>query len=184
MAIYIDTVLEQEDLGEDTVRFFIWSVWNFFKNTSDLEPEIGTPYLFQDFKHSDYTGIIGVSGSQKGAVYVSMEKEMLDKIMYFSYPNIFNNNVAEAALEDMRVDYSGEIANIISGNVRNYLGEQFLISVPVVITAPETEMHVNTGVKGIIFPVKWNNSSCHIVLCLEKNDSSVEHDLSLIEREA
>ena len=168
----IDQIIEREDLGEDTVRFFVWSVWSFFKNTSGADPEIGTPYLFDKFKHSDYTGVIGVSGSQKGAVYVTMEKGLLEKAIAFQYPDVINGNFNDADLEEMRVDYAGEIANIISGNARNYLGRQFLISVPVVVTAPDTQMHIDNCTKGIIFPVHWNNTSCHIILCLEKNENN------------
>lgn len=169
MSTDIDQIIEREDLGEDTVRFFVWSVWSFFKNTSSIDPEIGTPYLFNEFKHNDYTGIIGVSGSQKGAVYVSMEKDLLNKVLSFSYPDVVTGKFSDDDFEEMRVDYAGEMANIISGNARNYLGEQFLISVPVVVTAPDTQMHVDTGSTGIVFPVKWNDSSCHIILCLEEN---------------
>lgn len=181
MSIDIDQIIEREDLGEDTVRFFVWSVWSFFKSTSGIDPEIGTPYLFDNFKHSDYTGIIGVSGSQKGAVYVSMQKALLDKTISISYPEVASGNFTSEDLENMRVDYAGEITNIISGNARNYLGNQFLISVPVVVTAPKTQMHINNGSKGIIFPVKWNDSSCHIVLCLEKNDVGNEIDIEELE---
>lgn len=181
MSIDINQIIEREDLGEDTVRFFVWSVWSFFKNTSGIDPEVGTPYLFDGFKHSDYTGIIGISGSQKGAVYVSMESDLLDKTISFPYPEVVNGNFTDEDFEDMRVDYAGEITNIISGNARNYLGNQFLISVPVVVTAPGTQMHIDHGSKGIIFPVKWNDSTCHIILCLEKNDLSNNVELENLE---
>ena len=174
-------IIDREDLGEDTVRFFVWSVWSFFKNTSGIDPEIGTPYLFDGFKHSDYTGIIGVSGSQKGAVYVTMEKDLLEKAISYPYPDVVSGNFSENDMEEMRIDYTGEIANIISGNARNYLGGQFLISVPVVITAPDTQMHIDNGSKGIIFPVHWNDSCCYIVLCLEKNETDNSSETSDLE---
>ncbi len=158
-----------ETVDEDTIRFFVWSVWNFFKTTTGIEPEIGAPYLFGNFKHNDYTGIIGVSGSQKGAVYFTMSKKLLDDILTVNYPSLKAQNIPEKELDHMRADYSGEMANIISGNVRNYLGEQFLISVPVTIAAPKSEMRLSNGVLGIIFPIKWSDNQCHLVLSLENN---------------
>ena len=77
----------------------------------------------------------------------------------------------------MRVDYAGEMTNIVSGNVRNYLGEQFLISVPVVVTAKATAMRMTQSTQGIIFPVNWNGYRCHLILSLEQNQQTTEHEL-------
>ena len=156
-------------IDEDTVRFFVWSVWNFFKTSTEIEPEVGAPYLFDNFEHNDFTGIIGVSGSQKGAVYFTMGRDLLNKILEINYPELGEEDYDDEALQEMCMDYSGEMANIVSGNVRNYLGERFLISVPVVVTAPKTKMRMQEGMQGIVFPIKWSDTHCHLVLCLEKN---------------
>jgi len=161
--------LKQEIFDEDTVRFFIWSVWNFFKQSTDDEAEVGTPYLFDDFEHEDYTGIIGVSGNQKGAVYFTMCRQLLDEVLSTQYPEIYSEDKSEEELELMRLDYSGEMANIVSGNVRNYLGEHFLISVPVVVTAPRTRITIPKRTAGLVFPVNWRGFRCHLVLSLEAN---------------
>lgn len=165
-------------IDEDTVRFFVWSVRNFFITSTSIEPEVGAPYLFENFKHNDYTGIIGVSGSQKGAVYFTMGKQILADILAINYPEIKSGEVSEEELEEMRMDYAGEMANIVSGNVRNYLGEHFLISVPVVVTAPDTKMRMANGTQGIVFPVKWNGGDCNIVLNLEKNQQETAENVS------
>jgi len=166
-----DNSLKIDQVDEDTIRFFIWSVWNFFNVTTEIPPEIGTPYLFNDFEHNDYTGIIGVSGNQKGAVHLTMSKEMVNEILSIRHSFIFDGGRDEDAIDALRADCLGEAANIISGNVRNYLGEQFLISTPVIVTAKGTPMRVYKGIEGIVFPVKWNNLSCDIVLCLKKRDA-------------
>jgi len=168
----IDNNIKIDQVDQDTIRFFIWSVWNFFNVTTEIPPKIGTPYLFNNFEHSDYTGIIGVSGNQKGAVHVTMPKDMVNKILSIRHSFIFDGRRTEEAIEILRADCLGEAANIISGNVRNYLGEQFLISVPVVVTAKGTPMRTYKGIEGIVFPVKWNDLSCDIVLCLKKGSSS------------
>jgi len=161
---------EDQLIDEDTVRFFIWAVSNFFNTTTHIEPEIGAPYLFDNFKHNDYTGIIGVSGSQKGAVYFTMSEKLLNEILQITHPEL--EGESEESMQEMRMDYSGEMANIVSGNVRNYLGEQFLISVPVVVMAPDTVMRIQGEAKGIVFPINWADNQCHLVLGLEKNASA------------
>ena len=162
---------EDQIIDEDTVRFFVWSVFNYFKTTTDIEPEVGPPYLLDNFKHNDYTGIIGVSGSQKGAVYFTMGKDLLNKMLTITHPELDDWEQTEESMNEMRMDFSGEMANTVSGNVRNYLGEQFLISVPVVVTAPDSGMRVQGNAKGIVFPITWSGEQCHLVLGLEKNQS-------------
>lgn len=164
-------------IDEDTIRFFVWSVWNFFQASTHQEPEVGTPYLFDKFEHDDYTGIIGVSGSQKGAVYFTMCREMLDAVLKVNYPEIMDEKPSAEQLEEMRVDYAGEMTNIVSGNVRNYLGEQFLISVPVVVTAKGTDLRMQQATHGIVFPVNWSGYRCHLILSLEDNVQKEELEL-------
>ena len=164
-------------IDEDTIRFFVWSVWNFFQASTKIEPEVGTPYLFDSFDHDDYTGIIGVSGNQRGAVYFTMCKELLDSVLTKNYPDLESESHSAEQLEDMRIDYAGEMTNIVSGNVRNYLGEQFLISVPVVVTAKSTAMRMTQSTQGIIFPVTWNGFRCHLILSLEANQQTSEHEI-------
>lgn len=164
--------VEKEIFDEDTVRFFIWSVWNFFQQSTGEEAEVGTPYLFDEFEHEDYTGIIGVSGNQKGAVYFTMCRQLLNEVLSTQYPDNFDMDRAEEELETMRMDYAGEMANIVSGNVRNYLGEHFLISVPVVVTAPKTSITIPKRTSGLVFPVNWRGLRCHLVLSLEMRTES------------
>ncbi|WP_018970173.1 chemotaxis protein CheX [Rubritalea marina] len=164
-------------IDEDTIRFFVWSVWNFFQSSTGIEPEVGTPYLFDSFDHDDYTGIIGVSGNQRGAVYFTMCRELLDSIISKNFPELEKEECSEEQYEEMRNDYAGEMTNIVSGNVRNYLGEQFLISVPVVVTAKDTAMRMTQSTHGIIFPVTWNGFRCHLILSLENNAQTNEHDI-------
>ncbi|MGJ8673465.1 chemotaxis protein CheX [Rubritalea sp.] len=164
-------------IDEDTIRFFVWSVWNFFQASTHQEPEVGTPYLFDKFEHDDYTGIIGVSGSQKGAVYFTMCREMLDSVLKINYPELEDENPTDEQLEEMRADYAGEMTNIVSGNVRNYLGEQFLISVPVVVTAKGSDLHMQQSTHGIVFPVNWSGYRCHLILSLEANNLKNDEEL-------
>ncbi|MBK1789808.1 chemotaxis protein CheX [Persicirhabdus sediminis] len=156
-------------IDEDIVRFFIWAVWNFFQKQSPIEPTVDPPYLFDRFKHDEYTGIIGVSGSQKGAVYFTMGKDMLDHIINTNYGKNIDPNTTEEDREHLRTDFAGEMANTVSGNVRNYLGEDFLISVPVVVKAGKTPLILPNKVTGIVFPIEWDGHRSHLVVALENS---------------
>ena len=159
-------------IDEDTIRFFVWSVWNFFTKNTQVEPENGTPYLFEQFENSDYTGVIGISGFQKGIVYFTMCKGFLDTLLEKQGRGQLLEDLTEEEIEELRVDFAGEITNIITGNVRNYLGEHFRISVPVVINQPQTAIELAEESRGIVFPVQWNGFRCYLILSLEKIDSS------------
>lgn len=159
---------DNDKIDEDIVRFFMWAVCNFFQKQSSEPPHIDPPYIFSEFEHDEYTGIIGISGSQKGAIYFTMGKEMLDEAIKMNYGKDFTPDLNEDELEHLRSDFAGEITNTISGNVRNYLGEDFLISVPVVVKAKKTALSLAKNVTGIVFPIEWNNYRSHLIVGLEQ----------------
>ena len=163
----MDLLIDKKGFDEDNARFFIWSIWNFFKQSCNEEAEIGAPYLFDSFAHSDYTGVIAVSGSEKGALYWTMSKDLLSDVLTTQFEGIYNEETEEDKGENMRQDYAGEMANIIAGNVRNYLGEHFLISTPVVIASPDSPIMLPDRTTGLVLPVVWRNHTCHLILSLE-----------------
>ena len=156
-------------LDEETIRVFVWSVWNFFTKSTGIEPESGAPYLFDNFENSDYTGIIGVSGIQKG---VTMCKGLVDLLLKRQNAGSFFEGISGEQEEEFRIDYAGEVANIVTGNARNYLGENFRISVPVVENRPETQIDLVEGVNGVVFPISWADYRCHLILGLKRNELS------------
>ena len=158
---------ERREFDEENVRTFVWSIWNFFKQTCNEDAEIGTPYLFEDFKHSDYTGVIGVSGSEKGAVYWTMGKRMLSEVLSVQFSDLYKQGSDDEKSEWMRKDYAGEMTNIVAGNARNYLGEQFLISTPVVLDRPDSTVVLPDRTTGLVLPVVCRNHTCHLILGFE-----------------
>jgi len=168
-------------LDEDVLKAFIWSVYNFFTICTKVEPEINTPYLFDDdLKHSDFTGTIGVSGNHKGAIYFSIETPLLETLLKDQYAKNFSGGFPEGVDNIDRADFAGEITNIISGNVRNYLGEEFLISVPVVMSEPGTSIHLPMKGCGIVFPINWNGYICHLILNFEVEQQEVKKILEAL----
>lgn len=160
--------MNERKIDEDMVRYFIWAVANYFTASTSIEPETSPPYLVDKLKYLDYTGVIGVSGNQKGAVYVSLEADLIEHLLDNHFPNLSYTDDEDK--ERMRADLAGELANTIAGNVRNYLGEGFLISVPVVFRSPGETMHLQKGIPGIAFPISWNNFQCVLVVALEVSE--------------
>ncbi len=157
--------MSERKIDEDIVRCFIWAVANYFSSATSIPPEIGTPFLVDSLKYYDYTGVIGISGNQKGAVYVTIEGGLVENLLDNHYSGLVYDD--EADKEMIRADLAGEIANVISGNVRNFLGKGFLISVPVVFRSPGESIHLQRGIPGIAFPIAWNGFNCLLIVALE-----------------
>ena len=157
--------MSERRIDEDMVRYFIWAVANYFSITTSIDSDAGTPYLVDKLQYLDYTGVIGVSGNQKGAVYVTLDTDLVEHLLDEYYPNLKYTD--EEDKEMIRADLTGEITNTIAGNVRNFLGEGFLISVPVVFRSPGETMHLQRGIPGIAFPISWNDYDCVLVVALE-----------------
>lgn len=162
----------ESKIDEDMVRYFVWAVWNFFSKTSKIDPEVEAPYLLHNFAHNDYTGVIGVSGSQQGAVYFTMPRALLIDLYENHYAQSLGEALEAANEEDLDLllsDSAGEMANTVSGNVRNFLGENFLISTPVVFKSGGNPLVIPKNCTGIVLPIKWSDHLCHLIVGLRNN---------------
>jgi chemotaxis protein CheX len=65
------------------------------------------------------------------------------------------------------MDLVGEIANTISGNVREAYGSDFLISVPVIIEGKKREIALPGNVPTFVIPLMWRHHKLYLVVCLE-----------------
>ena len=168
---------EQQRIDEDMVRYFVWAIWNFFSKTSNIDPDVEAPYLLKDFSHNDYTGVIGISGSQQGAVYFTMGRDLLIDLYNNHYAKSLGDFLDEGNREEfdaLLADSAGEMANTVSGNVRNFLGGNFLISTPAVFRSPDTPLFLPKENLGIVFPIKWKEHLCHIVVSLKPSTEEQE----------
>ena len=87
----------------------------------------------------DVYGIIGISGNNSGIVYFTAPRILLAHML---------ESIKEPDLsEDNMTDLVGEVANTIAGNARSEFGEQFQISVPIVIRGIHDEIccHAKTA---------------------------------------
>ena len=155
-------------IDEDTARFFVWAVWNFFTTSTNIEAQVGAPFLCEAYDHHDYTGIIGVSGNRKGTLFFTIGRDCMTELIERGCQHIKRDTLDEETYEELVKDYTGEIANTVSGNVRNYLGEHFLISVPVVMAQPGEKIEPIGDQQGIVFPITWMEHNCSLILCFER----------------
>ena len=148
-------------MKEQKLQIFVSIITNYFKQLGDEELIVDTPYLLenQQPKVHDYTGVIGISGVQKGVVYFSATSELLHSIL---------DSMGETdKSEDNLVDLVGEVANTIAGNARNEFGPEFHISVPFVCKGSPQSIILPKNGRSFIIPVSWRAQVGEIVVCLQ-----------------
>lgn len=146
---------------EKNFQVFIDSVANYFRQLHDDEIVISTPYLNENHTPivSDYTGVIGITGNNKGLVYFTAPKPLLEKIL----------TVMQEAdnSEDNLVDLVGEVANTISGNARKEFGPEFNISVPFVFRGQPDSINIPKDRHSFVIPLEWKGQTAAIVIYLQ-----------------
>ena len=147
---------------EATCNMFINSVSNYFKHLTEIDSDTKVPYLKESegLELKDYTGMIGISGSRKGFVYISANKEMFANLI-----SLFIG-IEDPSTEDI-LDMAGEISNVVAGNVRANLGANFMISVPTVFEGMPEGLSIPDNVSMYVIPIKWNGHEAFVVLGLE-----------------
>lgn len=148
---------------EDKLQVFLGGVRKYFYQwMSEDELEVGTPYLIESSQPSvkDYTGVITIKGINSGMVYFTAEKELLDRLLLL---------MGESAITaELMADLVGEVANTIAGNARSEFGEEFDISVPIVLRGSAEEITLPHKDRSFVIPLKWQRYSAFIVIALRK----------------
>ena len=146
-------------MSERTLQVFIDGVMNYFDHTGRAAT-VGSPYLVENTTPAafDYTGIIGISGPQRGTVYFTAPKLLLKHLL-------LSLGELDTSVENA-VDLVGEVANTISGNARVEFGADFMISTPVVVEGAPDEAHLPQHLRSYVIPVHWKAYSAAVVICL------------------
>jgi chemotaxis protein CheX len=148
-------------MNETDLHFFIDSTVNYFEEVTSEQAVTGIPYLKgKEPVVLDFSGIIGISGKRKGCVYITTTREMLQELATIILGN------QDAAVETVK-DLTGEIANTISGNVREAYGSSFMISVPVVVEGRAKDIRLPEHVQAFVIPITWKDFKSFLVVCLE-----------------
>jgi len=148
-------------MNETDLHFFIDSTVNYFEEVTSEKASAGIPYMKDEEPVVlEYTGIIGISGKRKGSIYVTTSEKMLSSIAKLIL------GIEEIGKEDIK-DLVGEIANTISGNVRQAYGSDFMISVPVVVEGKAKDIKLPDNIQSFVIPITWKEHKSFLVVCLE-----------------
>jgi chemotaxis protein CheX len=148
-------------MNETDLHFFIDSTVNYFEEVTGEQAITGIPYIKgNEPVVLDYSGIIGISGKRKGCVYITTSTGMLQNLAGII---LDDNNATVETIKDL----TGEIANTISGNVREAYGSSFMISVPVVIEGKAKDIRLPEHVQTFVIPITWKEHKSFLVVCLE-----------------
>lgn len=148
-------------MNETDLHFFIDSTVNYFEEVTNEKATAGIPYIKDNEPVVlEYTGIIGISGKRKGSIYVTTSENMLSTIAKVIL------GLEEIGKEDIK-DLVGEIANTISGNVRQAYGSDFMISVPVVVEGKAKDIKLPDNIQSFVIPITWKDFKLFLVVCLE-----------------
>ncbi len=149
-------------MSEETIQVFIDGVVRYFEHTADKEITIGTPYLVENNQPAAYdvTGVIGISGPYKGCVYFTSPRILLKHLLM----SIGETDMNTANLFDL----AGEVANTISGNARSAFGQEFMISVPVMIEGAPNHIHLPPDLRSYVIPLYWRAYHAAVVICLDQ----------------
>ena len=148
-------------MDESQLQVFIDGSLRYFDTVTEAKAEVGTPFLIdgQSSEPMDYTGIIGISGRNKGMVYFTASRSMLVHLLAnLGEPDCSPENIA---------DLVGEVANTISGNARKDFGKDFMISVPVVVHGENERVRLPKGIKSYAIPVHWKGHRARLVISVQ-----------------
>jgi chemotaxis protein CheX len=140
---------------------FVEGTTHYFLTAANQAATVGSPYLVNEGAPAllEYTGIISVAGKRKGIVYFTASRPMLTVLL-------MRLGETEMTHENM-CDLVGEVANQISGNARRDFGNEFMISVPRVISGPQSEPVTPPNIRSFVIPINWRSHSAQLVVCLD-----------------
>lgn len=149
-------------MSEEEIKVFIDGVVRYFGRVSGEPAEVDPPYIKgEDSVTLDFTGVIGISGRHRGAVYFTSGAELLTELLR----RFGETEVTFADLQDL----VGEVANTIAGNARQYFGSEFLISVPIVLVGRPDKISFPRHLKTFVIPITWRGHRSFLIICLERS---------------
>ena len=148
-------------MNEQEIKVFIDGILEYFAvYDPDSRPEIRSPHLIDGIDQYvlKYTGVIGITGRNKGTVMFSAPSSMLAKLMarYGEHQET----------QDMMLDLVGEIANTVSGNAREAFGSSFELAPPVAIRGAISGVAVAKGLQSYCIPITWRRSTANLIVSL------------------
>ncbi len=154
-------------MTDEEIKVFIDGALHYFERVTGAPAAIDAPFLKGDDAVAlEYTGVIGISGRHRGAVYFTSSSEPLVGLLQ-SFGETDLGTATQA-------DLVGEIANTIAGNARRYFGSEFLISVPIVLRGQLDEITLPRHMKTVVIPIQWRTYRSYLMVSLHKNPSLLD----------
>ena len=156
---------------EKYVQPFIDACEGVFTNFIGTELIAERPYFAEkdDVNEWDISAVIGFSGEAKGAVVISMKKDLAIRITDIITGTKHTN------LDEEVIDSIGEIVNIIAGNAKQGLEDMFrlVISLPSIVKGAKHTInwpHKNNRIISIPFKV-FDAESFNLSVAIESTGS-------------
>lgn len=147
-------------MTDEEIKVFIDGTSQYFERVSGQAATIEAPFLKgEEPIVLEYTGVIGISGRHRGAVYFTAGSDLLETLL-----ETFGE---EEAGETLKADLVGEVANTIAGNARRYFGNEFMISVPTVLRGKPEDISFPRQLKSFVIPIFWRGFRSYLIVCLE-----------------
>jgi chemotaxis protein CheX len=148
-------------MTEQELRGFIGVVTEYFRTVAGKPADLGLPYIKAEREETlAYTGLIGITGRRRGAVYLTAGADLLERIA--------GHILGPGGLTDAdRYDLIGEMANTVAGNMRELFGAGFGISVPMVVRGPADDIALLLKPPVYVIPLAWEGCACRLVIGLE-----------------
>ena len=148
-------------MKDTELKIFVDGVANYFGRLGKNPLNIGVPYVKDGNQFiSEMTGVIGLTGKRKGGIFITCPTAMVDEV-------IKDYTGTEDKSLEARKDMIGEMANTISGNASDAFGNDFQISVPVVITGKPEGVDMPTRVPTFVVPIEWKGHKAYLVVGVE-----------------
>lgn len=148
-------------MKDTELKIFVDGVSNFFNRLGTDVVTVGVPYVKDGNQFiNEITGVIGLTGKRKGGIFITCSYAMVDDVIT-GYTGMEDKSL------EARKDMIGEIANTISGNASDAFGNDFQISVPIVISGKPDGVDMPTRVPTFVIPIQWKSHKAYLVVGVE-----------------
>ena len=152
-------------MEQQQLQVFMESVVEYFNKMTDTPVEVGVPFLKDQAKNVllGHTGVIGISGKMRGAIYFTADDAFLADLIHRISPGVNGNAEHLSAMV-------GELANTIAGNAQKTLGSDYHISIPIVFTTPDARQKSTLELQAATFvvPLRWHGHNAFLAVGLEE----------------
>jgi chemotaxis protein CheX len=144
------------------IRVFAEGIERYFEKLTNELARTEKPVLIQEINPhiSDYTGVIGISGSHKGSIFFSSTRGLSLELL--------SDLQIDDVDEEKIMDLVGDVSNTVSGNARRELGAKFTLSPPVILKGKGEDMKVSQIEEVYLIALSWKGHKANLIVSLEE----------------